>query len=44
MSNRKNDNDRLPWQQFRTRDPNIQSVFPVSLRCGPPCWVRLIAL
>ena len=27
MSNRKNDNDRLPLQQFRTRDPNTQSVF-----------------
>lgn len=23
----KNDNDRLPWQKFRTRDPNTQSVF-----------------
>ena len=27
MSNRKNDNDRLPWQQFRTRDPNVKLVF-----------------
>ena len=27
MSNRKNANDRLPWQQFRTRDPNTKSVF-----------------
>ena len=27
MSNRKNANDRLPFQQFRTRDPNTQSVF-----------------
>jgi hypothetical protein len=23
----KNDNDRLPWHKFRTRDPNTQSVF-----------------
>ena len=23
----KNDNDRLPWQKFRTRDPHKQSVF-----------------
>ena len=27
MSNRKNDNDRLPLQQFRTGDPNTKSVF-----------------
>ena len=27
MFNRKNDNDRLPWQQFRTRDPNTKWVF-----------------
>ena len=27
MSNRKNDNDRLPLQQFRTRDPYTKSAF-----------------
>jgi hypothetical protein len=26
MSNRKNDNNQLPWQRFRTRDPNVKWV------------------
>ena len=31
MYNRKNDNDRLPWQRFRTSGPNTK---PVSLDPG----------